>query len=375
MKKIYMKRIILFGIGENGRKMVSAYVKCDTLFEIIAIADNNSELTEYSNIPVIRADRISSLQYDEIWVSTIYYREIRDQLEDEYHIEPTVIRYVEFPMPFLEQRIYEKYEDEIKGIRKCQSEEMQRVIDYISRKGVRMYCYPFYDEYEEKKFRLVYDPGQGLYYGVYLGHKMYLSKKYDTQLKAENYFRYICMEQDRMSPHCYFAGDFNVQNDDVGIDVGAAEGAFALEVIDRVEHVYLIESDIDWCAALALTFQPYKEKVTIINGFVSDGQDKNQIFLDSLFGDRKIDFIKMDIEGAERKALLGAEKIIEKDMPRLAICTYHHASDNSWIGDWLIGKGYKVTNSAGYVLCQGEWELDNLSEVDFRKALLWAERV
>ncbi len=40
-----------------------------------------------------------------------------------------------------------------------------------------------------------------------------------------------------------------------------------------------------------------------------------------------VDFIKMDIEGAEREALHGAARIIEASSPRMAICTYHRPQD------------------------------------------------
>ncbi|MDR0676863.1 MAG: FkbM family methyltransferase [Elusimicrobiota bacterium] len=41
----------------------------------------------------------------------------------------------------------------------------------------------------------------------------------------------------------------------------------------------------------------------------------------------KIDFIKADIEGAERYMLLGATKVLKNMKPKLAICTYHLPDD------------------------------------------------
>lgn len=44
-------------------------------------------------------------------------------------------------------------------------------------------------------------------------------------------------------------------------------------------------------------------------------------------GISKIDFIKADIEGAERQMLIGSTEILRKYAPRLAICTYHLPDD------------------------------------------------
>lgn len=49
--------------------------------------------------------------------------------------------------------------------------------------------------------------------------------------------------------------------------------------------------------------------------------------LDHLFCQKKIDFIKMDIEGSEKQAILGAKKIIQEQSPILAISIYHRPKD------------------------------------------------
>ena len=41
----------------------------------------------------------------------------------------------------------------------------------------------------------------------------------------------------------------------------------------------------------------------------------------------RVTFIKMDIEGSEKNALLGAEGHIRESLPKLAICVYHSVSD------------------------------------------------
>lgn len=61
-------------------------------------------------------------------------------------------------------------------------------------------------------------------------------------------------------------------------------------------------------------------------------------------------FIKMDIEGSEYDALLGAKKTIQKNHPKLAICIYHSDKDMvrilTLIDSWNLGYKFHVRHHA-----------------------------
>ncbi|MCC7328065.1 MAG: FkbM family methyltransferase [Burkholderiales bacterium] len=64
--------------------------------------------------------------------------------------------------------------------------------------------------------------------------------------------------------------------------------------------------------------------------------------LDDLVDDgsvQRVDFIKMDIEGSELDALRGAERVLRRDQPRLAISLYHRPEDFFAIPLFIHGLG------------------------------------
>lgn len=64
---------------------------------------------------------------------------------------------------------------------------------------------------------------------------------------------------------------------------------------------------------------------------LGEGEEGNFVevtALDTFFQGREVPtFIKMDIEGAEKKALIGAKELIRSHKPKLAICAYHKVED------------------------------------------------
>ena len=65
---------------------------------------------------------------------------------------------------------------------------------------------------------------------------------------------------------------------------------------------------------------------------ISDSVDNNTIqaiALDDVKEAKELTFLKLDVEGAEGEALVGAEKLIFLRKPLVAICIYHR-SDDLW---------------------------------------------
>lgn len=81
-----------------------------------------------------------------------------------------------------------------------------------------------------------------------------------------------------------------------------------------------------WCQRDKLHFQMDGNKGNAGKIDVSGGIEIQVDAIDNLVSD-KVDFIKMDIEGAELSALQGAAQAIKRDHPILAICVYHKRED------------------------------------------------
>lgn len=72
--------------------------------------------------------------------------------------------------------------------------------------------------------------------------------------------------------------------------------------------------------------------------------------IDSVIECADINFLKMDIEGSEYNALLGAKRLICNNMPILAICMYHSNEDMirifELIKSWDLNYKYYIRHHA-----------------------------
>jgi FkbM family methyltransferase len=147
--------------------------------------------------------------------------------------------------------------------------------------------------------------------------------------------------------HYYQKKHTEINTDEIILDIGTAEGLLPVSVIDKCQHIYMIEPSKLFCNCLNKTFSEYKEKTTIFNVAVgnSDGTinfDENSLEgmisnenkattqeiainkIDTLFNkNQPITYLKADIEGFELDMLKGAEKTIKNNKPKIAITTYH----------------------------------------------------
>lgn len=57
------------------------------------------------------------------------------------------------------------------------------------------------------------------------------------------------------------------------------------------------------------------------------GRETQMRALDSVLGGRPCTYLKMDVEGAEREAISGAEQTIRTFAPKLNIAAYHRSED------------------------------------------------
>jgi len=230
-------------------------------------------------------------------------------------------------------------------------EDQLKVIDFLRNNEISVFPYEFTKEYDPKDIEIFRDTQLDLFYTHLDGKKLYY-KSGTSKTKAQKYFNSLLLEQDNRSPHRYLKDNFNVEQNDVIVDVGAAEGNFSLSVIEKARHIYLFEPDKNWIKALKGTFAPYSDKVTITQKFVSDSPLHECITLDEYFKEnREVNFIKADVEGAEAQVIKGASTIIEHQKNlKIAICTYHRQEDADDLDVLLKELGFSNSFSNGYML-------------------------
>ncbi len=211
--------------------------------------------------------------------------------------------------------------------------------------------------------------------------KLYFPKNHSEE-EAKRVYLNLFVEEDILGSgfkernfHQYTTDSFSVKNNDIVLDVGAAEGLFLLDVVDKISKGFIIEPDKNWIKALMATFEPYEEKITIINKFAPNKDSRNEITIDTCLRNEFSNiFIKMDIEGGEYSALCGATNVLKnrKEYIRVSCCTYHYHDDARLIEKFFKDIGYHTEFSDGYTLFHA---YDELKPPFFRRGLIRAKNI
>ena len=174
-------------------------------------------------------------------------------------------------------------------------------------------------------------------------------------------------EQDEESPHRYLFQNRMPQKDCVIADIGAAEGIFALDVIQYGKKIYLFECDQEWIEALRLTFaeEIKNGKAEIVDAFIGAEDDaaKKTLTLDTFFKDKQLDYVKADIEGAEEAMLAGGEMTFTQKVQDVLLCCYHTQNAESMFKTYLYEKGFN------HIEVNQKWMIWSHQLVLFKKPL------
>lgn len=182
-------------------------------------------------------------------------------------------------------------------------------------------------------------------------------------------------------PHQYLYGHTNISKNDIVMDIGACEGAFAAAVTSRCAHVVAVEPSRSMCALMPVLFRLRDEPCpTILSCLLgakpgcayflenrdspghsrivpAAGQGAYEVpvrTLDELVEDlgRKPTFIKCDAEGAEPAIFSGGKRFLRQHRPKLAITTYHNDGDYRAMHELLTSLDYNVAGKG--LLFSGE---------------------
>lgn len=292
-----------------------------------------------------------------------YYKKIKKRRKYEKEL------FLDDPLWELRKQILNYYKSQ-----SVKDKYLKDAIKYIRKEGMSVFPYHFREKYKKSDIVVYSDSESGMNYVKHDNKNLYFPPDMDEK-DVQTVYSSLLVEQDPQSPHRYLSEEFNIDPDSILMDIGAAEGILSLDLVEKVHKVFLFEVDERWIKALSKTFEPWKEKIVIINKYVSDIDNETSVKLDTLKSqfDRNSIFLKLDVEGAEEKVLKGAQDILTSDKYncKSAICTYHNQKDYDTLSRLMTNFGYNVEATDGYMLFIYD---PHISAPYFRKGLIRCQR-
>lgn len=331
-------------------------------YEIIGYVDNDKGKWGclFNNKCIYSPEDIYLLEYDAVFIWTAACDEIKKQLKEMGIFDKVIITYSD-QKKYLCKKVIDKYKNE-------DDMEIRKIVKSFADNGISIF-----GTYQLPNSTMkVYRDSDNSPYIWFEGKKMYFPRNYKFEREnGEEIIGNVLAEQGEHSPHLYIKDESDIFENAIVVDAGACEGNFALRYIEKAKKIYIIEADPMWCEALEKTFANYSDKVKICNKYLSYYDSDITITLDTLV-DEEIDFLKMDIEGAEIDALLGAKKTLLLSKARCSICSYHRQNDEENIRFILEGLGYKTETSEGYMFYFIDRKIGK--SLDFRRGVVYGSK-
>ena len=121
-------------------------------------------------------------------------------------------------------------------------------------------------------------------------------------------------------------------------------------MVEKAKKVYLVECEHKWVEALQKTFAPWQEKVVIVEKLLGDRTDEQCITIDQLVEEGLVNFLKLDVEGAEIASLKGASRVLANSRNvRCAVCAYHKKNAERDIRRLLESCHFYTSTTKGYM--------------------------
>lgn len=313
-KMLKGKRVIIWCESVSG---LNAYVKFHNLgIDVIGFADSFADRQEtFAGLPSYSLVQLAVMDNFVIYIATCnmeYVSEILEKLEDLKDVEVYANGYVygagEYDVPMMKEWM------------KSNEKKIQFVSEHL----------------EDEKSKYVFDK--------LLEYRVTNRKSILSEIEEKEHRQYF-PGKDILKP----------DGDEIFIDAGAYNGDTSREFCEWVageySKIWLLEPD-------SLMYQVMKEYIRLkgiknaipVNkgaysytgkiAFKEDsatgssmidaesGEDTIEVIsIDDILNGESATYIKMDIEGAEKEALEGAERTIKTYKPKLVVCIYHKPDD------------------------------------------------
>ena len=312
------------------------------------------------------------------------------------------------------------YELTLLRYKDCDDEDIRLAYEYMKKRPCCAALYPYEKLRDMPNIEVQSDKDLKMCYVMHNGHPLYFPKG-EKEVFVRWLYRYAIEDDDivgkgyrQCSPHAYQSERYHIEKgdvlidagggrclsptdvlgevvddltdkvsevlfkhvhegvEDVEIDVGSARGLLALDVIDKVSKVYMVEHAKRWWKPIEATFAPYKDKVELVKGSLSGkkkrkakeevkeevqeekkNEKKKRIRLVNLLEkcNQQRVFVAMDVEGKELEVLRDAQEYLQaaKNPITLAVCAYHNTTDYEELKRFFESIGYHTETQPGYI--------------------------